>query len=59
MDSSPLRDCVDASTMVLAHQLVRNIFHLSGKTLPKDRADAVFLDRMSQVDFPLENKFAA
>jgi hypothetical protein len=59
MDSSPSRDCDDASTVFGTHQLVRNKFHLSGKLLPKDQASAVFLDRMSQVAFPAENNFAA
>jgi hypothetical protein len=59
MDSSPSLDCDDASTTVCVYQLARNIFHLSGKSLPNSQAGAVFLDRMSQVAFPAENKFAA
>jgi tetrahydromethanopterin S-methyltransferase subunit G len=34
---------------------VRNIFHRPGKALPNPQADAVFLDRLSQVPFPEEN----
>jgi hypothetical protein len=59
MDSSPSRGCIDASTVAFAHQLVRNIFHPSGKALPNTLASAVFLDRMSQVAFPSENNLAA
>jgi len=59
MDSSPLRCPDDASTLIAPYQLGRNNFHLSGKSPPNLRADAVFLDRLSQVAFPAENNFAA
>jgi hypothetical protein len=58
MDSPPWCGLPDASTVSAVHQLSRNKFHLSGKTLPKTlprlQPDAVFLDRMSQVAFPEE-----
>lgn len=38
---------------------MRNFFHLSGNVSPIFVADAVFLDRMSQLAFPTENNFAA
>jgi hypothetical protein len=58
MDSSPSRDCGDASTVFSTYQLVRNIFHLSGKLQRIPQSTAVFLDRVTQVAFLEENFFA-